>query len=1430
MVSRRPERVRAPTPIAKDEALNDFLREQNMRRTLQVLAIVFILGIAGMSSAQVADPAPNPVLAYEGRLVESNALVTGTRPFVFSILDSNGNELWNSGAQTLTVISGLYGVVLGGAGMPAIPASLTLKANLHLHVIADGVALSADVSLIPALQASTAWNVIGPFLGDISGTQQGISVDRLKGTPIDLTAGPSAGQVLTFNGTSWTASNPSATGTQGPVGPQGLTGPAGATGTTGATGPQGLQGFPGLTGPQGLTGAAGTNGSGFDFRDAFDASASYAVDDVVTFSGSTYVAIATSTGPNNPTPDTNTNLWNVLAQVGAAGAAGAQGSAGAAGTIGPQGPTGATGPAGALGPQGLQGFAGPTGPQGPTGSAGANGSGFDFRNAFSASTSYSVDDVVTFNGSTYVAIAASAGPGNPTPDMNATLWSAMAQEGAAGAAGATGGAGPTGSQGSAGIQGPIGPMGLAGMNSSNGTNGTNGAAGASPFTLDGANAVFTTGSVGIGVDPPSTTAALDVTSTTKGLLAPRMTTIQRLDIATPANGLIVFDTDAKSLQVYDAVGTVWDPLGASTTSGSGVTSVGTTAPLTGGPITTTGTIGINRASGTQDGYLAQADFLNFLAAFSWGNHAAAGYLKADGNVALSGSLSLGGNIISNLGGPVAATDAANKTYVDSIAAGLLWKPGVIDLLTTPAVSPADGDRYIVLPSATGVWTGEDNTIAQWSAGSSTWTFSVPINSESVFASVPKNGYVFLTANSAWVQFTGGASYVFGGGLNFTAPNVSIATGGVTTSMLATGAVTAPILNSLGATSGQVMTFNGTNWAPATATAGAVTSVSGISPITVATGTTTPAISLGTVPVVNGGTGAITAAAAIANLLPSQTGNVGKVLATDGTNALWSAASSGTVTSVSGTSPIVVATGTTTPAITLSTVPVGSGGTGATTLTGYLLGSGTSAVTASATIPGTAISGNITGNAANVTGTVALANGGTGAATATAAITALLPSQAGDAGQVLTTNGTLASWSAASAGTVTSVSGTSPIVVATGTTTPAITLSTVPVASGGTGATTLTGYLLGAGTSAVTASATIPGTAISGNIAGNAANVTGTVAVANGGTGAATLTGHLSGNGTGAVTASTTIPATDITGTLPVAHGGTGAAAFPQGQILFGTTTTPISSSSSLFWDSTNSRLGVGTASPSYPLHITTSQAANVGNYGYLNTTTTGTGSGTINVSVLAAGRMVSQEFDANSDVRIKNVIGPSDIASDLDTLEKLKITNYRYIDVAIKGSQPKKGVIAQEVEKIYPNAVHTLIDFIPSVYAMASDVRYNAAAQELTVTVPKAHCFAVGDTVRIITDEGNVEKPVAAVINDDTFVLSWVEKAPSQVFVFGKKVDDFRVVDYDQLFSMNIGATQQLAIENETLTKENETLEAENKAIETRLAALEGAIAAFQQK
>ena len=56
----------------------------------------------------------------------------------------------------------------------------------------------------------------------------------------------------------------------------------------------------------------------------------------------------------------------------------------------------------------------------------------------------------------------------------------------------------------------------------------------------------------------------------------------------------------------------------------------------------------------------------------------------------------------------------------------------------------------------------------------------------------------------------------------------------------------------------------------------------------------------------------------------------------------------------------------------------------------------------------------------------------------------------------------------------------------------------------------------------------------------AITLAGTLNVANGGTGATTLTGYVKGSGTTAFTASSTIPISDLTGTLAVANGGTGA--------------------------------------------------------------------------------------------------------------------------------------------------------------------------------------------------------------------------------------------------------------------------------------------------
>jgi hypothetical protein len=90
-------------------------------------------------------------------------------------------------------------------------------------------------------------------------------------------------------------------------------------------------------------------------------------------------------------------------------------------------------------------------------------------------------------------------------------------------------------------------------------------------------------------------------------------------------------------------------------------------------------------------------------------------------------------------------------------------------------------------------------------------------------------------------------------------------------------------------------FDGTNWVKIGSGEGTVTEVTANSPLSVTNGTTTPDISLGTVGIANGGTGQTTANDALNALLPDQTGNNGKYLTTNGTNASWAAAGGGSST-------------------------------------------------------------------------------------------------------------------------------------------------------------------------------------------------------------------------------------------------------------------------------------------------------------------------------------------------------------------------------------------------------------------------------------------------------------------------------------------------------------------------------------------------------
>jgi hypothetical protein len=69
--------------------------------------------------------------------------------------------------------------------------------------------------------------------------------------------------------------------------------------------------------------------------------------------------------------------------------------------------------------------------------------------------------------------------------------------------------------------------------------------------------VTTSGSVGIGTTAPAANAALEISSTSKGLLLPRMTTTNRSSITSPEPGLLIFNSTTGKAQVYSSTEATW---------------------------------------------------------------------------------------------------------------------------------------------------------------------------------------------------------------------------------------------------------------------------------------------------------------------------------------------------------------------------------------------------------------------------------------------------------------------------------------------------------------------------------------------------------------------------------------------------------------------------------------------------------------------------------------------------------------------------------------------------------------------------------------------------------------------------------------------------------------------------------------------------------
>jgi hypothetical protein len=175
----------------------------------------------------------------------------------------------------------------------------------------------------------------------------------------------------------------------------------------------------------------------------------------------------------------------------------------------------------------------------------------------------------------------------------------------------------------------------------------------------------------------------------------------------------------------------------------------------------------------------------------------------------------------------------------------------------------------------------------------------------------------------------------------------------------------------------------------------------------------------------------------------------------------------------------------------------------------------------------------------------------------------------------------------------------------------------------------------------------------------------------------------------------------------------------------------------------------------------------------------------------------------------------------LAELNKLKTVNYSYIDQLTNGNKNKTGFIAQEVEAVNNQFVNQSADFIPSVFALAKSA--TLLNNLLQVTTDKPHEFKKGEIVKFFAGgKKEIIMTIESVDNPQVFSVKGWNESTNNLFIYGKKVTDFRAIDFDQITALSVAAIQELSKQIDILKGENENLKKSiTEGIEVRLQKLE---------
>lgn len=270
-------------------------------------------------------------------------------------------------------------------------------------------------------------------------------------------------------------------------------------------------------------------------------------------------------------------------------------------------------------------------------------------------------------------------------------------------------------------------------------------------------------------------------------------------------------------------------------------------------------------------------------------------------------------------------------------------------------------------------------------------------------------------------------------------------------------------------------------------------------------------------------------------------------------------------------------------------------------------------------------------------------------------------------------------------------------------------------------------------------------------------------------------------------------------------------------------------------NSTNARFGAGTSGPSFPFHVATADGYPGGtSYSYLGYGGTGTANDNPGTSVYCSQRMLASEFNAISDERVKtNILDINDLSA-LEIIRQIEPKKYNYIDYITRGQEPVWGFLAQQVESVLPYAVSTSEDYIPNIFELANFSENNGIytitlTHKLTSDTLNTSIDGIITPIQLkiyINNEGK-EKLVTLkdIIDEHSFTinesLSEIEPIKDDItgemklvtFVHGIKINNFKNLNTDSIFTMATAAIQEVDRELQTTKTRLNTV---NQYIQTR--------------